>query len=65
MPSCTRLIRSACLCLALALAGLPAAAQNGEKPAVAIGADLASQAGTTRLTLTPVSYTHLTLPTKA
>jgi N-acetylmuramoyl-L-alanine amidase len=52
MPSCTRLIRTACLCLALALAGTSARAENGEKPAVAIGADLATQAGTTRLTLT-------------
>ncbi|MGU3664834.1 N-acetylmuramoyl-L-alanine amidase [Methylobacterium sp. A49B] len=52
MPSCTRLIRTACLCLALALAGPSARAETGEKPAVAIGADLATQAGTTRLTLT-------------
>ncbi len=56
MPSCARLIRSVCLCLALAfapaLAGPPAAAQTGDKPAIAIGADLASQGGTTRLTLT-------------
>ncbi|SDN30658.1 N-acetylmuramoyl-L-alanine amidase [Methylobacterium phyllostachyos] len=56
MPSCARLIRSVCLCLALALvpalASPPASAQNGDKPAIAIGADLASQAGTTRLTLT-------------
>jgi len=56
MPSCARLIRSACLCLALALmpalAGPPASAQTGDKPAIAIGADLASQGGTTRLTLT-------------
>lgn len=35
-----------------ALAGPPAAAQTGDKPAIAIGADLASQGGTTRLTLT-------------
>ncbi len=35
-----------------AMAGPPAAAQNGDKPAIAIGADLASQGGTTRLTLT-------------
>ncbi|MEG9526012.1 MAG: N-acetylmuramoyl-L-alanine amidase [Hyphomicrobiales bacterium] len=56
MPSCARLIRSACLSLAVALsaasAGAPVVAQNGDKPAVAIGADLATQAGTTRLTLT-------------
>ncbi|MBY0395854.1 MAG: AMIN domain-containing protein, partial [Thermoleophilia bacterium] len=56
MPNCARLIRSAWLRLAVALlpalAGAPVAAQTGEKPAVAIGADLASQAGTTRLTLT-------------
>ncbi|WP_419544801.1 AMIN domain-containing protein [Methylobacterium oryzae] len=56
MPNCARLIRSAWLRLAVALlpalTGMPAAAQNGEKPAVAIGADVASQAGTTRLTLT-------------
>ncbi|MCJ2017036.1 N-acetylmuramoyl-L-alanine amidase [Methylobacterium sp. E-065] len=56
MPNCARLIRSACFCLALALmpvmAGPPATAQNGDKPAIAIGADLASQGGTTRLTLT-------------
>ncbi|SFS97497.1 N-acetylmuramoyl-L-alanine amidase [Methylobacterium sp. yr668] len=56
MPNCARLIRSAWLRLAVALlpalTGMPAAAQNGEKPAIAIGADVASQAGTTRLTLT-------------
>lgn len=56
MPNCARLIRTAWLRLAVALlpalAGAPVAAQNGEKPAVAIGADLASQAGGTRLTLT-------------
>ncbi|MDF2597322.1 MAG: N-acetylmuramoyl-L-alanine amidase [Methylobacterium brachiatum] len=59
MPSRARQIRSAIhrLCLALTLAGSPVLAQNGDKPgaptpAIAIGADLASQAGTTRLTLT-------------
>ncbi|TXN62786.1 AMIN domain-containing protein, partial [Methylobacterium sp. WL18] len=63
MPSCAHLIRSALyrLCLAATLAATPVVAQNGDKPtnppagpapAVAIGADLASQAGTTRLTLT-------------
>ncbi len=49
MPSRARLI-PALLCLALALAA-PAAAQTGER-AVAIAADLATQAGTSRLTLT-------------
>jgi N-acetylmuramoyl-L-alanine amidase len=56
MPSCTRLIRSACLSLAAvlipALAAAPVAAQTGERPAIAIAADLATQAGSTRLTLT-------------
>jgi N-acetylmuramoyl-L-alanine amidase len=56
MPSRARLFRSVRLCLALALSlapvGTPVGAQTGDKPAVAIGADLASQGATTRLTLT-------------
>ena len=50
MPSRTRLIRFALLCLAVALAA-PAVAQTGDK-AVAIAADLTTQGPGSRLTLT-------------
>lgn len=54
MPSRAHVIRSALLGLAAALAlGLPLHAQDGERtPAVAIAADLSSQGGQSKLTLT-------------